>query len=208
MRPLFLLATFLTLAAATHAQINGALVLKRHNTVLQRYYTYRGITFVNQEGQRITGVIAGGSPDSVYLRFYDIRRGVNYWGLPTWDTVAAIPIPYALSDIKYVLRTRTGLNYEADGTILISAAVVLQVLELINGAYLHQPAKDWFTSGSALTSLGLAGLGAWLLTLQTKRYRLGRRYHLEYYGFATPGAAPPPPLPKTPMKSVAPPIKD
>lgn len=207
MRHPLLLATFLTLAVAAHAQINGALVLKRHNTVVERYYTYRGITFIDQQGQRITGVIAGGAKDSVYLRFYDVRRGINYWGLPTWDTIGAMPMPYALSDIKYVIRTRTGLNYGADGTILISAAVVLQVLELINGAYLHQPAKDWFTSGSALTSIGLAGLGAWLLTLQSKRYRLGHTYHLEYYGFSAPGA-PPPPLPKVPMKSVAPPIKD
>lgn len=183
MKPLLTLVTFLTLHLAAHAQINGVIVLKRHNTTIQRYYTNRGFTFINQEDQRISGVVAGGAKDSIYLLFYDVRRAVNYWGLPAWDTVAAIPVPYALSDIKTVIRDRTSLNYTADGSILIGAAVGLQVLELVNGAYLKQSSKNWFSSGSFLTSVGLAGLGAWLLTLQTKHYRLGKKYHLEYYSF-------------------------
>ena len=206
MRPLLTLATFLTLSVSVQAQINGALVLKRHNTVVQRYYTYHNITFINQEGQTITGIIAGGTKDSVLLRFYDVRRGINAWGLPTWDTIAAIPMPYAISDIKYIVRNRTGLNYDADGTILISAGVVLQVLEIVNGAYLHQPFKDWFSSWSALTSVGLIGLGAWLLSLDSKRYHVGHRFHLEYYTFPAP--VPQPLNAPQHYKSVAPPITD
>jgi hypothetical protein len=187
MRPLLTLATFLTLHLATHAQINGVIALKRHSITIQRYFTNRSFTFIDQGGQRVTGVVAGGSRDTIYLRFYDIRRGANYWGLPTWDTLGNVPVPFAFSDIKEVVRDRTGLNYEADGSILIAAALGLQVLEVVNGAYLHQAARSWLSGGSFLTSVGLAGLGAWLLTLQTKHYHLGKKYHLEYYGFSPSG---------------------
>jgi hypothetical protein len=187
MRLPLLLASLLALHLVAHAQIGGVVVLKRHNVTIQRYYTNRSsFTFINQDGQRITGVVAGGAQDTIYLRFFDVRRGMNYWGLPTWDTLANYPVPFAISGIKEVVRDRTGLNYAADGSVLIAAGVGLQLLEVINGAYLHQSARDWLTGGSFLTSVGLAGLGAWLITLQTKHYHLGKKYHLEYYGFSAP----------------------
>ncbi|TDW99581.1 hypothetical protein [Dinghuibacter silviterrae] len=189
MRFPILLTFLLTLHLATHAQISGVIALKRHNVTVQRYYANRSsFTFINQDGQRITGVVAGGAKDTIYLRFYDVRQGVNMLGLPTWDTLTNYPVPFAISEIKEVVRDRTSLNYAADGSILIAAGVGLQVLEVVNGAYMHQDAKDWLTGGSFLTSVGLAGLGAWLITLQTKHYRIGKKYHLEYYGFSAPPA--------------------
>ena len=189
MKTLLTLIVLLTLHGVPFAQFTGVLVLKRHYKTIERYYPGTTITFINQDNQQVSGIVTGGAKDTVYLRFLDVRQGLNQWELPGLDTLRDFPMAYDISAIKSIIRTRNHLNYAADGAVLIGAAVGLVVLEVVNGAYLHQSSREWLSAGSLITAAGLAGLGTWLITLQNKHYRLGKKYHLEYYGF-TPGPTP------------------
>ncbi len=183
MNRLFVLLALLTLHPATNAQLNGIIVLKRNNTTLQRYFEGKSIEFINSYDQPISGLITKVVKDTLYLRFLDIRQGVNYWGLPTMDTLKEVPLAYAFSDIKTVIVHRTHLNYVADGVVLIAAGVALLVVSAVNTAYFKEPIRDVASAGDLIGAGALAALGAWLITLQTKHYHLGGRFHLDYIGF-------------------------
>jgi hypothetical protein len=86
------------------------IVLKRHQKTIQRYFPGRTITFINTEGQRISGAVTGGAKDSIYIRFYDVRQGISQWGLPALDTLRDVPLGYSFAAIKTVIRERTHLN--------------------------------------------------------------------------------------------------
>lgn len=180
------LAFFLALSSFTQAQLNGVVVLKKHHKTIERYFEGKSIEFINQEGQHVSGLVTAVVHDTLMLRFIDVQQRANYWGLPTMDTLREVPLAYPFSEIKTVVRTRTHLNYTADGIILIAAGVGLLVVSAVNTAYYKEPASDFASSTVLYTSLGLVGLGTWLITLQTKHYHLGKKYHLEYLGFTAP----------------------
>lgn len=186
MKILLTLAVFLSLSLLTHAQLNGVVVLKRHHKTIERYFEGKSIEFINQDGQRISGIITGVVKDTLLLRFIDVQQRTNYWGLPSMDTLREVPLAYAFSDIKTVVRTRTHLNYTADGIILIAAGAGLLIISAVNTAYYKEPVSDVASGAVLASSVGLMALGTWLITLQTQHYHLGKKYHLEYLGFTTP----------------------
>jgi hypothetical protein len=181
---IFLAALCIGLTA--QAQLNGVVVLKRNDHTIQRYFEGRSITFINQDDQQVEGIITGAVQDTIFLRFYDVRRVYSQFGLPALDTIHNISLAYSFSDIKTVIRVRDKLNYVADGSILMAAGVGVLVLGVFNGAYMHQPAKDWLSSGNIWAFLGLTGFGFWLTQQSERHYHLGKKFHLVYYGFPKP----------------------
>jgi hypothetical protein len=186
MKILLTLIAVLTLAASTQAQLNGVVVLKKNRKTIERYFEGKSIEFITKYDQHVSGLITGVVKDTLLIRFIDVQQRANYWGLPTMDTLREVPLAFAFSDITTIVKVRTHLNYTADGIILMAAGVGLLVVDAVNTAYYKQPASDMFSGADIYISLGLIGLGAWMVSLQVKHYHLGNKYHLEYLAFTAP----------------------
>ena len=185
-----LLSFLLCIACWTsvRAQLNGVLVLKRNERTIERYYPGKQIDFINRDDQPVSGIINRVEKDTLFLTFYVERRITNDLGMFGTDTSQAVPLAYNLKDIKTVIRYRDKLNYTADGSVLIAAGGLAVIIGVVNSIHFQEPLSSY--SGIALVGVGLAALGLWLTTQTVKHYHLGGAYHLEYYGFTTPGLQP------------------
>ena len=96
------------------------------------------------------------------------------------DSVFVNGFPFHYKEIKTIRFERTKLNYKADGLILMIAGGGVLVLGAVNGLYRGDPASQWYTPASYITAGALLGLGFLILHSQFKKYRLGKKYKLQY----------------------------
>jgi hypothetical protein len=139
------------------AQTNVVILEKKGENV-KTYATGVEITFETIYHQWFQGVITAVRHDSVFVNDY----------------------PFHYKEIAAIKSERKGLNYTADGSILVVAGGGVLLLNAVNGAYRGDKAKTWYTSGSIITSAALLVVGFLLIKSQFKTYHLGKKYTLEY----------------------------
>jgi hypothetical protein len=83
-------------------------------------------------------------------------------------------------EIAVIRRERTKLNYQTDGSLLMIAGGGVLLLGAVNGLYRSDPARKWFTPTSFITAGGLLLLGFFIRKSQFQKYRLGKKYSLQY----------------------------
>lgn len=173
-----LLFIFLTAAAKSFSQASDFIsVKKRNNRTLKTFFPGVHISFETFDKRQVSGLITSIRNDSVFVKEWDVRPMINGLGIPITDTVGAYLSGFHYREIKKVeVSDRMKLQQLTPGRILIIGGTGYALLNVINGAYLHQSV----TSAKNLTSLGIAAgaVGAGLLT--NYLVKRGNRYHVEY----------------------------
>jgi hypothetical protein len=139
------------------AQTN-VVILEKNGENVKTYAAGVEITFETIYHQWFQGVITAVRHDSVFINDY----------------------PFHYKEIATIKAERKGLNYTADGVILMAAGGGVILLNAVNGAYRGDKAKSWYTSGSIITAAALLVVGFLLTKSQFKTYHLGKKYTLEY----------------------------
>lgn len=96
------------------------------------------------------------------------------------DSVSVDGIAFHWKEIKAIRWRRTGLNYTADGTILMIAGAGWLAINAINGIYRKDAIGDWYTTSGVVIGAALIGGGFLLRKAAVKTYQLGHKYDLHY----------------------------
>ena len=173
-----LLFIFITVAAKSFSQASDFIsVKKRNNRTLKTFFPGVHIFFETFDKRQVSGTITAIRNDSVFVKEWDVRPMINSLGIPVTDTVGAYLSGFHYKEINKVeVSDRMKLQQLTPGRILIIGGTGYALLNVINGAYLHQS----ITSSKNLTSLGIAAgaVGAGFIT--NYLVKRGNRYHVEY----------------------------
>ncbi len=175
----FLLATFLLFfSVQVFSQASDFItVVKRNGRTVKTFFPGLSISFETFDKRAFSGEITSIRHDSVFIREWDIRPVLNFVGIPTVDTLGTFMAGFHYKEIdKVEVSDRMRLQQITPGRILIIGGAGYALLNVINGAYLHQSV----TSKKNLTSLGIAtgAVGLGLLFNYISKHR--NRYHVEY----------------------------
>jgi hypothetical protein len=96
------------------------------------------------------------------------------------DSVFINGIPFHYREIKAMRMERGKLNYAQDGTLLIIAGGGVLLLNVVNGLYRNDKAKDWLSTSGWITAGALILGGILLRKARIKNYPLGKKYGLHY----------------------------
>ncbi len=173
-----LLFIFISLTAKSFSQASDFISVKKiNNRTLKTFFPGLRISFETYDKRQVSGLITSIRNDSLFVKEWDVRPMINGLGIPVTDTVGSYLSGFNYKEINKVeVSDRMKLQQLTPGRILIIGGTGYALLNLINGAYLHQS----ITSSKNLTSLGIAAgaVGAGFLTnLLIKR---GNRYRVEY----------------------------
>jgi hypothetical protein len=139
------------------AQTN-LLLLEKDGVKVKTFATGMSINFETVYHQWLQGSITAIRHDSIFVDGY----------------------PFHYTEIATIKTERAGLNYEADGYILMIAGGGVLLLNAVNGAYRGDNAKTWYTHGSFITAGALLVGGFLLSRLHYKKFHIGKKYTLEY----------------------------
>jgi hypothetical protein len=173
-----LLFIFISVAAKSFSQASDFIsVKKRNNRTLKTFFPGVQISFETFDKRQVSGTITAIRNDSVFIKEWDVRPMINSLGIPVTDTVGTYLSGFHYKEINKVeVSDRMKLQQLTPGRILIIGGTGYALLNVINGAYLHQS----ITSAKNLTSLGIAAgaVGAGFLT--NYLVKRSNRYHVEY----------------------------
>ncbi|MEO5682025.1 MAG: hypothetical protein ABIQ88_05245 [Chitinophagaceae bacterium] len=152
-------------------------VKKRNNRTLKTFFPGVPITFQTYDKRQASGLIIAIRNDSVFLKNWDIRPGYNSLGIPVTDTLGVYLSGYHYKEIDKVdVSERMHFQQLTPGRILIIGGTGYALLNVINGAYLHEP----ITSSKNLTSLGIAAGAVGMGFLTNYLIKHSNKYHVEY----------------------------
>ena len=152
-------------------------VKKRNGRTIKTFFPGVPITFETTDKRPVSGLITAIRNDSIFVKEWDIRPMINSIGIPVTDTLGSYLSGFHYKEMgKVEVSDRMRFQQVTPGRILIIGGTGYALLNVINGAYLHQSV----TSSKNLTSLGIAagavGLGL-ILNYITKH---ANKYHIEY----------------------------
>lgn len=173
-----LLFIFISASVSSFSQASDFIsVKKRNNRTLRTFFPGVQISFETFDKRQVSGLITAIRNDSVFVKEWDVRPMLNSLGIPVTDTLGTYLSGFHYKEINKVeVSDRMKLQQLTPGRILIIGGTGYALLNVINGAYLHQSV----TSSKNLTSLGIAAgaVGAGFLT--NYLVKRGNRYHVEY----------------------------
>ncbi len=178
MRTFLWIAILLLPALASFSQASDFISVKKANGItVKSFFPGLNITFDTYDKRHASGLITAIRNDSIFVKEWDIRMVMNGFGLPELDTLAAYVSGYRYTEISHVeVPGKRGFHAFTLGRLLIFGGAGYMLLNVINGAYLHESV----TSSKNLTSLGIAagavGLGV-LINYLSKHHN---RTHVEY----------------------------
>jgi hypothetical protein len=173
-----LLILLLSATVKTFSQASDFItVKKRNNRTIKTFFPGVHISFETYDKRYANGLITAIRNDSVFVKEWDIRPMLNSLGIPVTDTLGEYLGGYHYKEIaKCDVSDRMRLQQLTPGRILIIGGTGYALLNVFNGAYLHES----ITSSKNLKSLGIAAgaVGAGILANYLARH--GRKYHVEY----------------------------
>lgn len=173
-----LLFIFIAVSVNSFSQASDFIsVKKRNNRTLKTFFPGIHISFETYDKRQVSGMITSIRNDSIFIKEWDVRPMLNSLGIPVTDTVGMYLSGFHYKELNKVeVSDRMKLQQLTPGRILIIGGTGYALLNIINGAYLHQS----ITSAKNLTSLGIAAgaVGAGFLT--NYLVKRGNRYHVEY----------------------------
>ncbi len=178
MTKVLLLLIFLTASVKIFSQASDFItVKKRNNKTVKSFFPGVPISLQTYDKRQASGMITAIRNDSIFVQEYDIRQMINYMGIPFLDTVGQYLSGFNYKEIEKVDVSDKIKNPEATiGNILIIGGAGYAALNLINGAYLHEPVTD----SKNLTSLGIAAgaVATGFLLKYIGKHK--NKYHIEY----------------------------
>lgn len=152
-------------------------VKKRNGKTIKTFFPGVSISFETVDKRPVNGLITAIRNDSVFVKEWDVRPVISSIGIPVTDTAGIYLSGFYYKEIGTVdVSSRMRFQEVTPGRILIIGGTGYALLNIINGAYLHES----ITSSKNLTSLGIAvgavGLGI-LINYISKH---ANKYHVEY----------------------------
>jgi len=172
------LLILLALAADGHGQASDFItVKKKNNRTVKTFFPGLPISLQTYDKRQSTGIIKAIRNDSVFVREWDVRPMLNSLGIPVVDTVAEYLSGFHYKEIASIdVSDRMKMQQLLPGRILIIGGTGYALLNLINGAYLHES----ITSNKNLRSLGIATGAVAVGILTNKILKRTKRYRIEY----------------------------
>jgi hypothetical protein len=178
MLKVLLFILFLSASVKTFSQASDFItVKKKNNRTLKTFFPGVPISFETFDKRPVSGLITAIRNDSIFIRTWDLRPVLNSLGIPAIDTVGEYLDGFHYKEISKVdVSDRMKLQQATPGRILIIGGTGYMLLNVINGAYLHQS----ITSSKNLTSLGIAAGAVGTGFLVNYLLKHSKRYHIEY----------------------------
>jgi len=152
-------------------------VKKKNNRTIKTFFPGVPISLVTGDKRQATGLITAIRNDSIFIRQYDIRPMMNSLGIPVTDTVGDYLSGFHYKEIASIdVSDRMHLQQLTPGRILIIGGTGYALLNVINGAYLHES----ITSSKNLTSLGIAAGAVSAGVLTNYLLKKSKKYRIEY----------------------------
>jgi hypothetical protein len=178
MLKLLLLAILLSISAKNFSQASDFITVKKHNNrTIKTFFPGVPISFVTVYKRPVNGMITDIHHDSIFVKEWDIRVVPTNFGVTMLDTAGVYITGFHYKEIATIdVSDRTKFQQVTPGRILIIGGIGYTALNIINGAYLHEPITD----SRNLKNLGIAtgAVGTGLLINYLSRHK--RKYLIEY----------------------------
>lgn len=187
----FILSTLLMLILASFwlegiCQAADFVVVKKkgrsYKTFLKGTYT----SFFTTEGEYIQGRILDIRNDSLFFREIIIRQVPTQWGVTRLDTVATPVRSIHYQNIRAIPRQDHSFSYIKNGTLLMIGGGGYILLNLVNGAYLHDPPFSKKNLPGMATATGVLAAGFVMSKLHKPSLRIEKKYTIHYINLTTP----------------------
>ena len=168
-----ILFLFIFIHSSAQQPSDFILVKKRNGRILQYFIEGSSINYITIFERNVTGPILSIRNDSIYVRMYDIRPVVNAFGISYLDTLGSNIIGNAIRDINSIqVHKRKSLLIGTLAQLAIVGGAAYFVLNIFNGAYLHDP----ITSPANLRRLSISA-GAFSIGILIKKvFKMGNFY--------------------------------
>jgi hypothetical protein len=165
-------------SAKIFSQASDFITVKKHNNrTIKTFFPGVPISFVTVYKRPVNGTITDIRHDSIFVKEWDVRVVPTTFGVTVLDTAGVYITGFHYKEIETIdVSDRTQFQQVTAGRILIIGGIGYTALNIINGAYLHEPITD----SKNLKNLGIAAgaVGTGLLINYLSRHR--RKYLIEY----------------------------
>ena len=166
------IAFFLTMALMVSsfsigfAQGSDMVVLKKGaNKTLKTYIAGSQIHFISIAGNEVEGNIKKIERDSIFM-----------WGTSFWDTVSVSLSRYHISEIREIIKPKSGFGFIKNGYLFMIAGISYAILHVVNAPILNQP----IIPGQLAVAGGITATGIVLNRVHKNTVRLGKNHYLQY----------------------------
>lgn len=172
------LITLMLFASLTSvAQGSDIVVLKKGaDKTLKTYIAGSQIHFISIAGNEVEGNIKKIERDSIFIHIYDSRAAYTMWGTSFWDTVSVGLSRYHISEIREIIKPKSGFGFIKNGYLFMIAGISYAILHVVNAPILNQP----IIPGQLAVAGGITASGIALNRIHKTTVRLGKKYYLQY----------------------------
>ena len=159
------------------AQGSDMVVLRKGpEKTLKTYIAGSQIHFISIAGNEVEGSIKKIERDSIFIHTYDSRAAYTMWGTSFWDTVSVSLSRYHISDIREIIKPKSGFGFIKNGYLFMVAGISYAILHVVNAPILDQP----IIPGQLAIAGGITATGVVLNRVHKRTVKLGKKYHLQY----------------------------
>ncbi|WP_416440008.1 hypothetical protein [Phnomibacter sp. MR] len=151
-----------------------ALLLKKNNKTIQRYYPGRNISFITADKMPVNGRLDSLIRDSLFLTYFQLVQVPTPWGTYRTDTAGRYAIAFNMANVGALPRKR---NRWFEGT-LMTGGLAYTVLNLVNTVRENDPPFGKDNIANIIGGLGTAAVGYTIAKLKKSNYILGKTYRL------------------------------
>lgn len=174
---LFLLIVIITCNLTSSAQGSDMIVLKKGaEKTLKTYIAGSQIHFISIAGNEVEGNIKKIEKDSLFIHTYDSRAAYTMWGTSFWDTVSVSLSRYHISEIREIIKPKSGFGFIKNGYLFMIAGISYAILHVVNAPILDQP----IIPGQLAVAGGITATGIVLNRVHKNTVRLGKKHYLQY----------------------------
>ncbi len=177
MEKLLLVLVLASIYISCRAQRSDILLLKKKNgRTVQSFFSGSYIYFIDKSGREMSGIIKNIKRDTLFIKYYDVKRAYTRWGTTVADTITTYLFRYHYNEIKAIPKTLKAFEFVRDGTLFMIGGAGYAALHLINSAIQEEKVV-----GETLAIAGsIAAAGLTMRKLRKKNYVVGKKYFLHY----------------------------
>ena len=174
---LLFIAIALTNCLTSLAQGSDMVVLKKGtDKTLKTYIAGSQIHFISIAGNEVEGNIKKIERDSIFIHTYDSRAAYTMWGTSFWDTVSVSLSRYHISEIREIIKPKSGFGFIKNGYLFMIAGISYAILHVVNAPILDQP----IIPGQLAVAGGITASGVVLNRVHKNTVKLGKTHYLQY----------------------------
>lgn len=171
------IAIALTNCLTSLAQGSDMVVLKKGaDKTLKTYLAGSQIHFISIAGNEVEGNIKKIERDSIFIHTYDSRAAYTMWGTSFWDTVSVSLSRYHISEIREIIKPKSGFGFIKNGYLFMIAGISYAILHVVNAPILDQP----IIPGQLAVAGGITASGIVLNRVHKNTVKLGKKHYLQY----------------------------